>query len=349
MKKNHETSTNYFHVMNKTNKNTWNEIANDLRRQIDAVKKMKQNIDEFEAEQAAETRRRAEEITEENRRQNIRQQKQEQRAEPIEFIHSNIFSEPKIKSHPLNLNAFNLFDTEPKIKSEPVEFNDFKNIFYNSKFTEDNIKVINNADIENDGLEVFFNGHESKFSDVKESILNKLNSTNLDALYIQVFFKTYDGKIHFQTYSLNNEQGRTIIYNLLKGEEYLDNDYYVDNSDSLVSVSDSNNTEGIEAKITPRMLTGFRITNKANENKKIINKVYCDNGGSFYIYKINEKYLSNVELIKKLERYQIFNDLKNKAFDVNCLVYSMIQTNLFSEAVINSMKATCYTRYISQK
>ena len=349
MKKNHETSTNYFHVMNKTNKNTWNEIANDLRRQIDAVKKMKQNIDEFEAEQAAETRRRAEEITEENRRQNIRQQKQEQRAEPIEFIHSNIFSEPKIKSHPLNLNAFNLFDTEPKIKSEPVEFNEFKNIFYNSKFTEDNIKVINNADIENDGLEVFFNGHESKFSDVKESILNKLNSTNLDALYIQVFFKTYDGKIHFQTYSLNNEQGRTIIYNLLRGEEYLDNDYYVDNSDSLVSVSDSNNTEGIEAKITPRMLTGFRITNKANENKKIINKVYCDNGGSFYIYKINEKYLSNVELIKKLERYQIFNDLKNKAFDVNCLVYSMIQTNLFSEAVINSMKATCYTRYISQK
>ena len=330
MKKNHETSTNYFHVMNKTNKNTWNEIANDLRRQIDAVKKMKQNIDEFEAEQAAETRRRAEEITEENRRQNIRQQKQEQRAEPIEFIHSNIFS-------------------EPKIKSEPVEFNEFKNIFYNSKFTEDNIKVINNADIENDGLEVFFNGHESKFSDVKEYILNKLNSTNLDALYIQVFFKTYDGKIHFQTYSLNNEQGRTIIYNLLRGEEYLDNDYYVDNSDSLVSVSDSNNTEGIEAKITPRMLTGFRITNKANENKKIINKVYCDNGGSFYIYKINEKYLSNVELIKKLERYQIFNDLKNKAFDVNCLVYSMIQTNLFSEAVINSMKATCYTRYISQK
>ena len=242
-----------------------------------------------------------------------------------------------------------MFDTEPKIKSEPVEFNEFKNIFYNSKFTEDNIKVINNADIENDGLEVFFNGHESKFSDVKESILNKLNSTNLDALYIQVFFKTYDGKIHFQTYSLNNEQGRTIIYNLLRGEEYLDNDYYVDNSDSLVSVSDSNNTEGIEAKITPRMLTGFRITNKANENKKIINKVYCDNGGSFYIYKINEKYLSNVELIKKLERYQIFNDLKNKAFDVNCLVYSMIQTNLFSEAVINSMKATCYTRYISQK
>ena len=62
MKKNHETSTNYFHVMNKTNKNTWNEMANDLRRQIDAVKKMKQNIDEFEAEQAAETRRRAEEI-----------------------------------------------------------------------------------------------------------------------------------------------------------------------------------------------------------------------------------------------------------------------------------------------
>ena len=97
MKKNHETSTNDFHVMNKTNKNTWNEIANDLRRQIDAVKKMKQNIDEFEAEQAAETRRRAEEITEENRRQNIRQQKQEQRAEPIEFIVLTSFQNQKLR------------------------------------------------------------------------------------------------------------------------------------------------------------------------------------------------------------------------------------------------------------
>ena len=69
-----------------------------------------------------------------------------------------------------------MFDTEPKIKSEPVEFNEFKNIFYNSKFTEDNIKVINNADIENDGLEVFFNGHESKCEipsfDIKSLCLN---------------------------------------------------------------------------------------------------------------------------------------------------------------------------------
>ena len=40
----------------------------------------------------------SQEITEETRRQKIRQQKYEQRAKPIEFIRSNIFSEPKIKS-----------------------------------------------------------------------------------------------------------------------------------------------------------------------------------------------------------------------------------------------------------
>ena len=101
--------------------------------------------------------------------------------------------------------------------------------------------------------------------------------------------------------------------------------------------------------MTPPMLTGFRITNKRNENKEIKNKVYCDNGGSFYIYKINEKFISNTELIKKLERYQIFTSLENKAFEENCLVYAMRQTNLFSEAILNNMRTTCYTRYISKK
>ena len=54
-------------------------------------------------------------------------------------------------------------------------------------------------------------------------------------------------------------------------------------------------------------------------------------------------------MIKKLERYQIFTSLENKAFEENCLVYAMRQTNLFSEAILNNMRTTCYTRYISKK
>ena len=54
-------------------------------------------------------------------------------------------------------------------------------------------------------------------------------------------------------------------------------------------------------------------------------------------------------MVKKLERYQIFEDLNNKAFDENCLVYAMRQTNLFSEAILNNMRTTCFSRNISKK
>ena len=84
----------YIHIKEKTNGLSWHDIAEDLKRQIEAVRRLNQNIEEYEAEQAEETRRRAQEITEETRRQKIRQQKYEQRAKPIEFIQSNIFSEP---------------------------------------------------------------------------------------------------------------------------------------------------------------------------------------------------------------------------------------------------------------
>ena len=333
-------NTNFFNIKEKSNKVSWKDIYDDLRNQVRRYSKVMKNLEEFEEEEGEATRAKANEIKkdleehhESIRREEVRQEKRRMKVEPIEFIQSNIFKE-----------------ADQKIKAEPVDLNEFKNIFYDKTFLEENIKIIQNANIQKDGLEIFFNNHETKFSDIKETLLSKINSTNLDGLYLQVFFKTYDGKMHFQTYSLNNEVGRSIIYNLLNNKKNLDNEYYIDeNQNGLIDVSDSNNTEGIQMKITPRMLIGFRIINKANDNKKIINKVYCDNGGSFYIYKINEKYLSNKELLTKLERYQIYNHLNNKAFDVNCLVYAMIQTGLFNENEIESMKTTCYTRYISKK
>ena len=311
-------NTNFFNIKEKTN-NTWKDIYDDFIKQTKNYKKIMDNFNEIKSKEADATR--------------VKEIKKE------------------LEDHHESIRREEIRQTKRSMKAAPVDdLNEFKNIFYDKTFLEENIKIIQNANIQKDGLEVFFNNHETKFSDIKETLLSKINSTNLDSLYLQVFFKTYDGKIHFQTYSLNNEHGRTIIYNLLNNKKNLDNEYYIDeNQNGLIDVSDSNNTEGIQMKITSRMLTGFRIINKANENKKIINKVYCDNGGSFYIYKINEKYLSNKELLTKLERYQIFNNLNNKAFDVNCLVYAMIQTKLFNEDEIESMKTTCYTRYISKK
>ena len=303
----------YIHIKEKTNELSWHDIAEDLKRQIEAVRRLNQNMEDYEAEQAEETRRRAQEITEENRRQKIRQQKYEQRAKPIEFIQSNIFSEPKIKTEPIE------------------DFKIYDNIYEDNELLNANINKIEHADIENDGLEVFFNNSNVKFNNIKSVLKEKLNTLNVEGMYIQIFFKTYDGNLRFQTYSLNNEIGSQIINDLLTQDKSLDNDYYIDeDQNGIIEVSDSNK-DYVQTKINSSMLTGFRITNKRNENKEIKNKIYCDNGGSFYIYKINEKFISNTELIKKLERYQIFTTLENKAFEENCLVYAMRQTNLFSE------------------
>ena len=78
-------------------------------------------------------------------------------------------------------------------------------------------------------------------------------------------------------------------------------------------------------------------------------KIYADNGGSFYKYKIDEKYSKNKIIIDRLKRYQISTDLSDSMYDVNCLVYALIQSGKFDEKTINSMKTTCYNRYISRK
>ena len=109
------------------------------------------------------------------------------------------------------------------------------------------------------------------------------------------------------------------------------------------------NKDFSQATVSTKQITNITIVNKRNIGKQIKNKIYADNGGSFYIYKINDKFKNNISLVKKLERYQIFTDLNNKAFDENCLVYAMRQTNLFSEAILNNMRTTCFTRYISKK
>ena len=232
-------------------------------------------------------------------------------------------------------------------KAEPVYELEDVQLFENQELLNENIEKIRSADIAKDGLCIYFNNSDCKFKNLKNVIREKLNSINLEGLYLQISFRTLDGQIRFQTYSLMNETATQIINVLLNGKS-LEYDFEVEEPNEIIEVSGINK-EYTQTEISIKQITSIRIINPINANKECKNKIYADNGGSFYIYKINEKFMSNIELVKKLERYQIFTSLDNKAFDENCLVYAMRQTNLFNESILNNMRTTCYTRYVSKK
>ena len=303
-------NNNIIKIIPKTRKNTWKEIKDDLKRQY---------------------------LIEYNRRKSIRSKRQEQKSKPIDFIQSNIFTEPKEIYEPFYPNVEeDLFNQATALEQE-----------HQDKITNVEIEKIKNANIAKDGLRITFKeGKEVKFNNLKKAIRDKLNSINLDGLYIQVGFLTYDNIVRYQTYSLMNETGIKIIDRILRGEDF-ENDFG-DNEDFEIEVSGMNK-DFSQATVSTNQIIEIKIVDKRNIGREIKNKIYADNGGSFYIYKINDKFKNNVELVKKLERYQIFEDLNNDAFNENCLVYAMRQTNLFSEAILNNMRTSCFTRYISKK
>ena len=297
-------------IIPKTRKNTWKEIKEDLKRQY---------------------------LKEYNRRQNIRNKRKEQKSKPIDFIQSNIFAEPKEINEPYYPDiAEDLFNQVTALEENEKQ-----------KLINEEIQKIKNADIAKDGLKIYFDeGGDIKFINLKKAIRDKLNSINLDGLYIQVSFLTADVIVKTQTYSLMSEIGVKIIDRILRGEDFENEDSGIQDFEIEVS---GMNKDFSQATVSTNQITDITIVNKKNIGKQIKNKIYADNGGSFYPYKINEKFKNNVPLVKKLERYQIFTDLNNKAFNENCLVYAMRQTNLFNEAILNNMRTTCFTRYISKK
>lgn len=300
---------NIIKIIPKTRKNTWKEIKEDLKRQY---------------------------LIEYNRRKSIRDQRKTRKSNPIDFIQSNIFAEPKQVNEPFYPDIEELFNqaTDLEIQKQNEKINS-------------EIQKIKNADIAKDGLKIYFDeGGDVKFNNLKKAIRDKLNSINLDGLYIQVSFLTDDNIVRTQTYSINSEQGIKIIDKILSGEDF-ENDH-PDDQDFEIEVSGMNK-DFSQATVSTNQIIDITFINRRNIGRQIKNKIYADNGGSFYIYKINDKFKNNVALVKKLERYQILTDLNNKAFDENCLVYAMRQTNLFSEAILNNMRTTCFTRYISKK
>ena len=301
-------NNNIIKIIPKTRKNTWKEIKDDLKRQY---------------------------LIEYNRRKSIRSKRQEQKSKPIDFIQSNIFAEPKEENEPYYPDIEELFNQATALEQE-----------HQDEILNNEIQKIKNANIAKDGLKIYFKDNsEVNFSNLKKAIRDKLNSINLDGLYIQVGFLTEDNIVRYQTYSINSEKGIKIIDKILRGEDF-ENDYA--DEDFEIEVSGMNK-DFSQATVSSNQIIEITIINQKNIGREIKNKIYADNGGSFYPYKINEKFLNNVALVKKLERYQIFEDLNNPAFNENCLVYAMRQTNLFSEAILNNMRTTCFSRYISKK
>ena len=304
-------------IIPKTRKNTWKEIKEDLKRQY---------------------------LIEYNRRKSIRDKKQEKRAKPIDFIQSNIFAEPKEENEPYYpdieedlFNQFTRLETEAKTLEQQQE----------QEILNKELEKIKNADIAKDGLSIRFKeGEGVNFNNLKKAIIDKLNSIDLNGLYIKIGYLSIWGIVEFQTFSLNNERGRKNVDIILRGGDF-ENDNYID-EDFKIEVSGMNK-DFSGATVSTNQITEITFFNARNRGKEIKNKIYADNGGSFYPYKINEKFKSNPALLKKLERYQIFTNLKNKAFKENCLVYAMRQTKLFSEATLINMRSISYSRYIDKK
>ena len=304
-------------IIPKTRKNTWKEIKEDLKRQY---------------------------LIEYNRRKSIRDKKQEKRAKPIDFIQSNIFAEPKEINEPYYPDIEDLFNQVIKSDEEAKALEEqHKQEILNSE-----IEKIKNANIAKDGLKIYFKEKEGvNFNNLKKAIRDKINSIDLNAIYIEISFLTYYNNYIIektQSFSLNSEKGRKNFNNILRGGDFEDME---PDEDFKIEVSDMNDFS--LGKISINQITSIAIFNQRNRGREIKNKIYADNGGSFYPYKINEKFLNNPALVKKLERYQIFTDLNNKAFKENCLVYAMRQTNLFNEAILNNMRTVCFSRYISKK
>lgn len=307
---------NIIKIIPKTRKNTWKEIKEDLKRQY---------------------------LIEYNRRKSIRSKRQEQKSNPIDFIQSNIFAEPKEVNEPFYPDIEELFNQATDLEMQKQQ-----------EILNNEIQKIKNANIAKDGLKIYFkDSSDVNFNNLKKAIRDKLNSIDLDDIYIQVSFLTEDNIVRIQTYSLNSERGIKIMDRILRGEDF---ENYYDDQDFEIEVSGMNK-DFSQATVSTNQIIDITFINKRNIGREIKNKIYADNGGSFYKYKINEKFRSsgpcsskqNPALVKKLERYQIFEDLDNPAFNENCLVYAMRQTNLFSEAILNNMRTTCFDRYISKK
>ena len=214
--------------------------------------------------------------------------------------------------------------------------------------TERNIALIENKNINEKTIEIWFKrGSKTLFKNLKQTIIDKINEIKtIEGVYFQVFYEV-EGHIRATTYSLNNNESLEKVMNLLQGDTFELVNNYVEGQDVIIECSDTNK-DNIN-RLTIDMITGIRITQKKHLSKKLgenSTKIYCDNGGSFYNYKINETFKDCKFILNKLERYQITNDLTNEMFNYNCLTWALKMSGKFTESTLNNIKIASYRRYV---
>ncbi len=274
-----------------------------------------------------------------------------------------IFNDSQIKTESPDLEL----PSEMEQANPTDVFNEIVNDAGNKEYLKQIPELVQEASVESDGidkfidyvktfkfdetnnrLKIYFKKNSTLFQ-IKEAIKECINNNSKDDLIVKIWFRNpfEKNKIEFRTVCLANEQGFNKMVNLLEGDEVFKLQEHWDEN-HLIAVSDDNGE--VEWKILAKDVIGLIIEFKGGlkHSDGGNGRVYKDNGGKFYKYKINEKYIENNELIEKLKRYQIFKSLKDnkKEFEINCLVYALKMSGLFDESEINHFKTICYDRYV---
>ena len=143
----------------------------------------------------------------------------------------------------------------------------------------------------------------------------------LSDLYVKVYYKVDGQRIPTPTtFCFANNIGMQKMKMLLNGKTYelVENVFDPNGDKILVQIDCSDSRKDNPNALTIDMVTGIEIVHKNNLFRKGSDncvKIYCDNGGSFYNYKINDEFMNCKPLLDKLHKYQITNDLTDKIFE----------------------------------
>lgn len=219
-------------------------------------------------------------------------------------------------------------------------------IDYNPEDHKNNIEKFK-FDKTNPKLNIYFKKRGSLF-DLKESIRKCINNNTKDNLVVKIWFRSPFGEnqIEYRTITLANEEGFYKMSKLLDLEEV----FKLEDKWSENEISVSGDNGGIEWQILAKDIIGLQIYDKRFLDN--FGRVYKDNGGKFYKYKINKMFEDNYELIEKLKRYQIFKSLEDNKneFEYNCLIYALNMSGWqFGQMSMDNFKDLCYDRYVSMK
>ena len=215
-----------------------------------------------------------------------------------------------------------------------------------------NKERIKNCDINETPLILYFNKQSNtNITQIKDELINKLDElkTIKGARCVIKFF--VDGKPQYVTKHLDNEDGFKCVINILTNPKFeLYTNIEQENTPDDNGLSDTNR-DYING-ISMDMISSLRFITKEQQFKKLgLNtvKIYCDNSGSFYNYKINECF-KECEIVKNhLLKYQITNNLKNDIFNMNCLIYALKMSGKVEDKTIQELLLDNNMRKISQK